>query len=244
MSINTCDTSELNHFKELSSTWWDEKGPFRVLHEITPLRIEFIKENVGIHFRCSENTLAPLTGLRILDVGCGGGLLCEPLARLGATVIGIDPVEENIIVAKTRAETLGLPITYYPYAIENLPKDLPLFDVIIASEIIEHVSNPDVFLKECLTYLAPKGGIVVTTLNRTLKSYLFGILAAEYLLKWAPRGTHSWEKFITPEELSRKLSSFGLGDQELTGLQFSPLTGEWHLSPSAEVNYFMWAARS
>ncbi len=244
MKLNTRDLTELNHFKEYSSTWWDNKGPFRVLHAITPLRMAFIKEKVCIHFQRSETSPKPLSGLRILDVGCGGGLLCEPLCRLGADVTGIDPVEENILVAKAHAEALGLPITYLPCAIEELPEELPLFDVIVASEIIEHVRDSNDFLKMCVARLAPKGGIVVTTLNKTLKSYLFGILAAEYLLNWAPRGTHSWDKFITPQDLSRKLSHLGLGSQEISGLEFSPLRREWFLSSSIEVNYFMWATRS
>ncbi len=243
MTLNTRDTAELDHFKSLSSTWWDEGGSFRILHAITPLRMAFIKENVGVHFRLPEISPRPLEGLRLLDVGCGGGLLCEPLARLGAEVTGIDPLEENILIAKNHAEARGLPITYLACAVVDLPRNLPHFDVIVASEIIEHVVDPDGFLEACASHLSPKGGMVVTTLNKTLKSYLFGIIAAEYVLGWAPRGTHSWEKFISPEDLSQKLKELGFGNQALTGLRFSPLTGDWGLSPSTDVNYFLWAAR-
>jgi 2-polyprenyl-6-hydroxyphenyl methylase / 3-demethylubiquinone-9 3-methyltransferase len=244
MNTNTQNAEELEHFKNLSSTWWDETGPFRVLHAITPLRMAFIKENVSIAFRRSDENPKPFKGLRILDVGCGGGLLCEPLTRLGADVTGIDPVEENLIVGKDHARKMGLVISYLPYAIEDLPKELPLFDVVIASEIIEHVDNPDGFLKECAARLKPTGGMIVTTFNKTLKSYLLGILAAEYVLGWAPKGTHSWNKFMSPEELSYKLKGLGFSDQELTGLCFSPLSCEWQLSSSTDVNYFLWAFKS
>ncbi len=244
MTLNTRDMAELAHFKSLSSTWWDEEGPFRILHAITPLRMSFIKENVGVHFRLSEISPKPFKGLRILDVGCGGGLLCEPLARLGAEVTGIDPLAENILIAKNHAERMDLSIAYLACAVEDLPPELPPFDVIVASEIIEHVADPDGFLEACVTHLCPQGGLVVTTFNKTLKSYLLGIIAAEYVLKWAPRGTHSWKKFITPQDLSQKLKDFGLENQNITGLHFSPIIGSWHLSPSTGVNYFLWAARS
>jgi 2-polyprenyl-6-hydroxyphenyl methylase / 3-demethylubiquinone-9 3-methyltransferase len=244
MTVNTCDIAELDHFKSLSSTWWDERGPFRTLHAITPLRMAFIKDNVCSHFRLPEISPKPLEGLRILDVGCGGGLLCEPLARLGAEVTGIDPIEENILVAKNHAEAMELPITYIDCAVEDLPHHLPSFDVVVASEIIEHVTNPNGFLEACVDHLSSKGGMAVTTLNKTLKSYILGIIAAEYVLGWAPRGTHSWKKFISPEDLSQKLKSLGLRNQDITGLQFSPLTGDWCLSPSTDVNYFLWAGTS
>ena len=243
MTLNTRDPAELNHFKSLSSCWWDESGPFQILHAITPLRMDFIKEKVGVYFACPEASLKPFQGLRILDVGCGGGLLCEPLARLGADVTGIDPLEENIAVAKDHAHAMGLSITYLSHTAEDLPEDFSSFDVVVASEIIEHVINPDGFLKACVKHIKPKGGMIVTTFNKTLKSYFLGILLAEYVLKWAPRGTHSWEKFIPPEDLSRKLSSLGLGKQEITGLCFSPLTNTWYLSPSTDINYFLWSAK-
>lgn len=242
-NMNTRNFTELKHFQSLSDKWWDEKGPLRLLHEITPQRIAFIKEKGGIHFHLSEKSFTPFQGLRILDIGCGGGILCEPLARLGADVTGIDPVEENIIQAKAHAAACELSITYLPHAIEDLPADLPRYDMIIASEIIEHVDNPDGFLTSCVERLAPRGGLFISTFNKTLKSYLLGILAAEYILKWAPQGTHSWTKFISPQDLSKKLTALGLGSQDITGLRFSPLRGEWLLSPSTDINYFLWGAR-
>jgi len=242
MKLNTRDVAELSHFNTYSATWWEEEGPFRILHAITPLRMAFIKEKLSGYFQHSE-TMA-FKNLRILDVGCGGGLLCEPLSRLGATVTGIDPLEDNIVVAREHAAAMGLSITYMPCAIEDLSEDTPPYDVIIASEIIEHVADPQGFLEACVKHLAPRGGMVVTTLNKTLKSYLLGILAAEYVLKWAPPGTHSWDKFMKPEDLSRKLSGLGLGDQEMTGLQFFPVTRSWGFSPSLDINYFLWAGRS
>jgi 2-polyprenyl-6-hydroxyphenyl methylase/3-demethylubiquinone-9 3-methyltransferase len=203
----------------------------------------FIKEKVGLHFNIPENALKPFQGLRILDVGCGGGLLCEPLARLGAEVVGIDPVEESIEVARHHAAQMNLSPMYLPCSIEDLPENLPLFDVIIASEIIEHVTDPHAFINACVARLKPSGGMVLTTFNKTLKSYLLGIVAAEYVLGWAPRGTHSWNQFISPQDLSQLLSSVGLGDQELTGVAFSPFKREWVFSASTDVNYFLWAGR-
>lgn len=243
MELNTQNIAEINHFKNLSSHWWEPDGPFEQLHAMTPLRMAFIKEKVGIHFGRLENDLKPFQGLRILDVGCGGGILCEPLARLGAEVTGIDPVEESIEIAKTHAEGMNLPITYLACSIEDLSHGLPLFDVVVASEIIEHVAAPQDFLKASMAHLKPHGGMIVTTFNKTLKSYLLGIVAAEYVLRWAPRGTHSWDKFITPQDLSQFLSSLGLGDQELTGIAYSPLKRQWTFSSSTDVNYFLWAGR-
>jgi 2-polyprenyl-6-hydroxyphenyl methylase/3-demethylubiquinone-9 3-methyltransferase len=203
----------------------------------------FIKEKVGLHFKIPENALKPFQGLRILDVGCGGGILCEPLARLGAEVVGIDPVEESIEVARNHAAQMNLSPTYLPYSVEDLPEDLPLFDVIIASEIIEHVPDPHHFIEACTAHLKPSGGMFLSTFNKTLKSYLLGIVAAEYVLGWAPRGTHSWDQFISPQDLSRLLSSRGLGQQELSGVAFSPFKREWAFSSSTDVNYFLWAGR-
>jgi len=243
MTFSTQNKEELAHFTSFSSTWWDEAGPFKVLHDITPLRMSFIKEKVGVHFNLKDKATNPLKGLRILDVGCGGGLLCEPLARLGAHVTGIDPVKENIIVAKRHAKEMGLKISYLACAVEDLPADTLPFDVVVASEIIEHVDHPDAFLKACAAHLAPRGGMVVTTFNRTFKSYVLGIIAAEYILRWAPVGTHTWEKFITPEEMSQKLASFGLGIQEVIGISFPPHNRRWEFTPSLDMNYFMWAGR-
>lgn len=243
MKLNTQDAAELDHFKNFSSHWWDAQGPFEQLHTINPFRIAFLKEKVGVHFKCSETASKPFEGLRILDVGCGGGILCEPLARLGAEVVGIDPVQKNIEAAITHAEGMGLSINYLPYGIEDLPDDVPLFDMVVASEIIEHVIDHKNFLEACVARLKPHGGVMITTFNKTLRSYLLGIVAAEYVLRWAPRGTHSWNKFISPQDLSRILSSFGLTDQDITGLSFVPLKG-WCFSTATDVNYFLWARRT
>lgn len=242
MKLNTKNLIEISHFESLSSSWWNEDGPFRILHTINPLRIAYIKERIGVHFGIPDDTIKPFKGLRILDIGCGGGILCEPLARLGADVTGIDPVIENIDVAKAHAEKMGLSIAYLACAIEEFPTDLLPFDVVIASEILEHVDNPNGFLKKCVEHLSERGGMLVTTFNKTFKSYFLGILAAEYILKWAPKGTHRWDKFIPPHELSKKLTALGLSNQEITGLGFSPLTREWTLVPSTDINYFLWAS--
>lgn len=244
MIYQTQDRNELDHFKSLSSHWWDSYGPFEQLHAITPLRMAFIKEKAGLHFRRSENNLKPFQGLRILDVGCGGGILCEPLARLGAEIVGIDPVAESIEIAKRHATGMGLPITYLSCGIEDFPEDIPLFDVVIASEIIEHITDYQAFMRACVARLKPHGGMMVTTFNKTLKSYLLGIIAAEYVLQWAPRGTHSWDKFVPPQDLSHILSSFGLGNQELKGISYASLKRKWTFSSSTDVNYFLWAGRT
>lgn len=243
MDARSLNQKEIEHFQNLSTTWWDEEGPFRILHAITPLRMAFIKEKIEIGFRRIEASSSPLKGLRILDVGCGGGLLCEPLARLGANVTGIDPIEENISVAKNHADAMDLSIDYRACTIEDLTKDIGLFDVIIASEIVEHVDHPYEFIKICTEHLQEKGGIIVTTFNKTIKSYLLGIVAAEHILGWAPKGTHSWDKFMKPENLSHHLSDLGFKDQELSGLCYNPLKREWGLSSSTDVNYFLWAFR-
>lgn len=231
--MNTQDPHELAHFKRLSSTWWDEKGPFQLLHAMTPLRVSFILEKAA----------RPLHGLRILDVGCGGGILCEPLARLGADVVGIDAVEENIRVAQDHGQALGLSIRYFAKAIEDLPPDLGPFDLVIASEILEHVTEPRHFLKACADQLHEHGSLYITTLNQTLKSYLFGILAAEYILGWAPRGTHTWGKFIPPHRLTVMLKEIGFRAQSLQGVRLSPLSKTWHFSSSREINYFLWGRK-
>ncbi|MBA3813497.1 MAG: bifunctional 2-polyprenyl-6-hydroxyphenol methylase/3-demethylubiquinol 3-O-methyltransferase UbiG [Alphaproteobacteria bacterium] len=236
------DAEELIHFQNLSAHWWEGQGPFKQLHAINPFRIAFLKEKVGIHFGLCEHEVKPLQGLRILDVGCGGGVFCEPLARLGAEVIGIDLIPENIRVAKRHAEEMGLPLTYLSCAVEDLPQEFPLFDVVIASEVIEHITDHEGFLETCVARLKPHGGMMVTTFNQTLKSYLLGIIAAEYVLRWAPPGTHSWAKFRSPQDLSRILLSHGFGNQDITGLSYSPVRG-WGFSSSIDVNYFLWAGR-
>lgn len=242
MTPSTHDRSELEHFKKFSAQWWEGQGPFAELHAITPLRMAFLRERIEVHFKRFEADLKPFQGLRILDVGCGGGLMCEPLARLGAEVTGIDLLEENIGAARGHARAMGLDVTYIPCGVEDLPQQTPPFDVIVASEIIEHVVDQRAFLEACVKHLKPHGGIFVTTFNKTLKSYALGIVAAEYVLRLAPRGTHSWEKFISPQDLSRILSSLGLGSQEMAGLSYFPMRG-WKFSPSMDVNYFLWAGQ-
>ncbi len=241
--MNTRDPLELEHFNKLSATWWDEAGPFQLLHRMTPLRMAFLLERATSYFDLPENSPTPLQGLRILDVGCGGGLLCEPLARLGADVVGIDPVEDHLSVARAHAEAIGLSISYLPCAIEDLPSDLEGFDLVVASEIIEHVVDVDGFLHACAEKVGDHGALMVTTLNQTLKSYVFGILAAEYLLKWAPPGTHAWDKFLPPPILSRKLKALGLTTQYTQGVRLSPLSKTWHFSSSMDINYFLWGQK-
>jgi len=231
--MTTLDPAELSHFQRLSATWWDEAGPFQLLHTLTPLRMAFLRKHAG-----------SLEGLRVLDVGCGGGLLCEPLARLDAEVVGIDPVEENLQVARAHAEAMGLSPTYLPYAIEDLPKEMGNFDLIIASEIIEHVADAQAFLRACTARLQEGGALLVTTLNKTIPSYVLGILAAEYLFKWAPVGTHTWHKFISPPVLAENLKNLGFSTQYIQGVRLAPFSKAWHFSASTAINYFLWAQKN
>lgn len=239
--MDTRDFSELIHFKGLRDEWWNPNGSFKVLHQVTPCRLLFLKEHVGRYFSLAVQERQPFQRLRILDIGCGGGLLSEPLARLGAEVLGIDPVEDALVCARAHAHESHLVISYLPCTIETLPPEEGLFDVIVASEVLEHVNHPHEFLRACKDRLKPKGGLFLSTFNKTLKSYLFGILGAEYILKWAPHGTHRWEKFISPENLTGQLMDLGFSHQEMRGLSFSPFRREWSLSSALDINYFVWA---
>ncbi len=232
------DTSELRHFEGLAKEWWDERGKFRGLHAFNPARLSFIVEEVQ-HWR-GVNTAAfrPLEGLAVLDVGCGGGILSEPLARLGAKVTGVDPVEESIGVASAHAAKQGLTISYRAGTAEELAREGAAFDVVIASEVVEHVADVRSFLATCRSLCRTGGLIILSTINRTSKSYALVILAAEHVLGLVPKGTHDWKKFIKPEELQAGLeaSRFKIGRQ--SGLVFRPLTGAWGLSEAdVSTNY-------
>ncbi len=223
-------------FDSHAHAWWDEKGPFKPLHRINPLRLEFMIENIKKCFRVPD-----LKGLRILDAGCGGGLICEPLARLGAHVTGIDISKEAIKVAQDHAEQQGLTIDYHVMRLEDILDQS--FDVVIASEVIEHVSHPDNFVKHLSRVLTSGGCTVLTTLNRTWKSFVFGIFTAENILKWAPKGTHHYEMFIKPSELNRSLERAGLHLTRLQGLVFRPLRWQWALDKNMDINYFALAVK-
>jgi 2-polyprenyl-6-hydroxyphenyl methylase/3-demethylubiquinone-9 3-methyltransferase len=230
------DQSEAAHFASLASEWWDERGKFASLHAFNPARLAFIVAELNRHFQ-SDGGLANLT---VLDIGCGGGILAEPLARLGARVSGIDPVAEAIAVARNHAEAQGLSINYREDTAEGVAGRGETFDIVIASEVIEHVNDPRAFLTTLRRLVRPGGLLIVSTLNRTAKSYALAIVAAEKLLGLIPRGTHQWEKFIRPAELEAALRAAGFERQAESGIVYQPLTGEWRLSPTdLSVNYIV-----
>ena len=241
----TFDRSEIERFARLASEWWDAEGKFRTLHQIGPARLTFLRDQLLSHFKSAQSAPAirPLEGISILDVGCGGGLVCEPLARLGAVVTGIDPAEENIEAARRHAAGQGLDIAYRAARIEDLAREGCSFDALVCLEVVEHVPAPGVFLKTCATLVRPGGMMLLSTINRTLKAYILTIIGAEYLLRWLPVGTHQWERFITPQELGRYLAEAGLRAPFFEGLVYHPLSDAWALSSDTDVNYFAAAAK-
>ncbi|MEM7777014.1 MAG: bifunctional 2-polyprenyl-6-hydroxyphenol methylase/3-demethylubiquinol 3-O-methyltransferase UbiG [Pseudomonadota bacterium] len=243
MSQNNIDATEIDRFAKLSSQWWDADGKFKALHALTPARMRFIRETAHAHFPDLQPGLRPLTGKTVLDVGCGGGLASEPLARLGATVLGIDPAEENIEAARTHATQAGLTLTYAAQRAEDLVAESRTFDLVVSLEVIEHVPDPAAFVATCGALVAPGGVLVLSTLNRTARAYALAIVAGEYILGWLDRGTHDWNRFVTPDELARYLRAAGLHPQRPRGTVYAPLTDSWRLSDDVGVNYMMAAIR-
>ncbi len=234
------DAAELRHFEGLAKDWWNERGKFGGLHAFNPARLAFIVAEVQSWRDQQNQSFRPLTGLSVLDIGCGGGILSEPLARLGGSVTGIDPVEESVGVATVHAKKQGLDIAYRAATAEVLASEGCTFDVVVASEVIEHVADVASFLKTCRALCKPGGLIIVSTLNRTPKSYALAIVAAEHILGLAPRGTHDWKKFIKPEELEAALKQAGFNAGRRSGIVFKPLMGLWSLSDrDLSVNYIM-----
>lgn len=257
-------------FERLAPKWWDESGPHALLHQMNAVRLSFILEALAPVLAAQTHTDAqiqakqeadipkrdhkgvgirfldavPLKGLRILDVGCGGGLLSEPLARLGATVVGLDTSPEGVAVAQEHAKRMGLDITYHCIKIEDYVMEAEPFDCVIGSEVVEHVSDVQGFLKACSLLLAPKGRLVLSTLNRTWQSYLLAILGAEHVLRWVPKGTHDWRAFLKPSEIARILEPLGLKLTALSGLRLGPLTSEWKRGGTPTMNYILAASHS
>lgn len=235
------DDAEIQHFAKDSSHWWDEEGPFRPLHLMNPVRLEYIRDQIKNHFSLPTGQDRPLSGLSILDIGCGGGLVCEPLTRLGATVSGIDADKNAIAVAKEHAAQMGLDIHYREGAAESLSET---FDVVLALEIIEHVKDVPAFVKAVTSLCKPDGLIIFSTLNRTPKSFALGIVAAEYILRWVPQGTHKWKKFIRPSEMAKILRQEKCPPSDIKGLVFDPLTSAFKISETdIDVNYFITATK-
>ena len=235
MKTNTINKKEIEKFSKIAEEWWNPKGKFKPLHNFNPLRISYLKDNIIKTFNI-KNKDKILSGVKILDIGCGGGLLCEPMSRLGAEVFGMDASDKNIKVAKVHAKKNNLNIKYFCSSPEKFKSNLK-FDVILNMEIIEHVEDVDFFLKSCAKFLKKNGVMFIATLNKTLKSYLFAIIGAEYILKWLPIGTHEWEKFVKPEELIKVTKKYDLTLNDLKGVKLNLFTNNWELSTDKSVNY-------
>ena len=233
--MSSVNKKEIEKFSKMAAEWWDPEGKFKPLHKFNPIRIKYIKDNIIYSFKLKSKE-KPLQKINILDIGCGGGLLSEPMARLGANVIGIDASDKNIKIAKLHAKKNKLNINYYCSSPEKL-KTKKKFDVILNMEIIEHVEDINFFVKSCSTLLKKNGLMFVATLNKTLKSYVFAIIGAEYVLRWLPIGTHDWEKFVKPEDLKNILSKNNLKIEKIDGMNFDILKDEWNISKDVSINY-------
>jgi 2-polyprenyl-6-hydroxyphenyl methylase/3-demethylubiquinone-9 3-methyltransferase len=243
----TLDPAEIERFARLAAEWWDVGGKFRTLHLIGPARLAFLRDALIRHFGRPqgglEGGLRPLDGLTVLDIGCGGGLVSEPLARLGAVVTGIDPAVENVEAARRHAEGQPLSVSYRAARVEDLAGEGAWFDAVVCLEVVEHVPDPGAFLKTCAGLVRPGGLMLLSTINRTVKAYLLAIVGAEYVLRWLPVGTHHWERFITLDELARHLHAAGLEPPALRGLIYNPMADTWSLSADTDVNYLAAAAK-
>ncbi|MFO1036048.1 MAG: bifunctional 2-polyprenyl-6-hydroxyphenol methylase/3-demethylubiquinol 3-O-methyltransferase UbiG [Geminicoccaceae bacterium] len=235
----TIDPAELSKFRDLAESWWDPNGKLAPLHALNPLRIAWIRDRVVEHFRLAGVGRHPLASLSILDIGCGGGLLSEPLARLGASVTGIDPLATNIDTARWHAEQSGVEVNYEAATSEDLVAAGRQFDVVLAMEVVEHVSDVETFMADIGSLVRPGGFVVLSTVSRTIASFMLAIVGAEYLLRWLPRGTHVWSKFITPSELAGRLRTAGLSPRSVTGVEYDPARREFRLGRDPGVNYMM-----
>jgi 2-polyprenyl-6-hydroxyphenyl methylase/3-demethylubiquinone-9 3-methyltransferase len=242
-SDSTVDAGEVARFSALAAEWWDFGGKMGVLHKFNPVRLGFIKDAACRRFDRDGKRLDSLKGLRILDIGCGGGILCEPLARLGADVVGADPAEPNIEAARLHATAGGLAIDYRATTAEALADAGERFDVVLAMEVVEHVADLALFVQRCAEMVKPGGLMITATLNRTLKSFALAIVGAEYVLRWLPRGTHQWDKFVTPNELEAALERHGLRVIDETGVIYNLLADRWQISTDMDVNYMLTAEK-
>ncbi len=237
------DPAEVARFAAMADDWWAPDGKFAPLHRLNPVRLRFIRDRAAAHFGRTAAAGQPLEGLRILDIGCGGGLLCEPLARLGAKITGIDAGAEASAVAQRHAEESGLSIDYRHASAEEMAATGERFDVVLAMELVEHVADPAAFIATAASLLNDGGVMILATLNRTPKAFLQAIVGAEYVLSWLPRGTHNWRKFLRPSELAAMARGGGLSVEEIVGLTYNPLTGTWRIGRDTTVNYMLRASK-
>ena len=235
----TIDQAEVDRFSAMAAEWWNPQGKFRPLHKFNPVRLTYIRDHVATHFCRDPKSHKPLAGLRLLDIGCGGGLLCEPMARMGADVLGADASRTNIEVASIHAEQSGLNVRYEAVTSEELAARGERFDIVLNMEVVEHVSDVELFLTSCAEMVKPGGLMFVATINRTMKARALAIIGAEYVLRWLPRGTHQYEKLVRPEEIETPLSALGLNVIDRTGVFYNPLQDQWNLSRDMDVNYMM-----
>jgi 2-polyprenyl-6-hydroxyphenyl methylase/3-demethylubiquinone-9 3-methyltransferase len=237
------DSAEVERFARHAGDWWTPRGPMAALHKFNPVRIAYIRDQVAARFERDARKLDCLAGLRMLDIGCGGGILSEPLARLGAQMVGADPAEENIEAARAHAQASGVAVDYRAITAEELAEAGERFDVVLAMEVVEHVADVPAFVATCAAMVKPGGLMIAATLNRTLKSFALAIVGAEYVLRWVPRGTHQWEKFVKPEELEAAIEGSGLRVIGERGVIYNPFADRWQLSSDMDVNYMLAAAR-
>jgi 2-polyprenyl-6-hydroxyphenyl methylase / 3-demethylubiquinone-9 3-methyltransferase len=243
-SGGTIDADEVARFSRLAGRWWDARGPMAALHKFNPVRLAYIRDRSAAHFGRDPKRLDSLAGLRILDIGCGGGILSEPLARLGASVTGVDPSASNIAVARQHAARSDLSIDYRNTTAEALAEAGEVFDVVLAMEVVEHVADVGLFVDLAAAMVKPGGLLFVATLNRTVKSFALAIVGAEYILRWLPRGTHRWDKFVTPNELEIAIEQSGLHISDETGVIYDLFADRWQLSADMDVNYMVVAEKT
>ena len=241
--MSTINKDEIQKFSNLADEWWDVNGKFKPLHMFNPIRIDYILEEISKHFKIDRNDKQFLKKLKILDIGCGGGLISEPMANLGASVTGIDASEKNIKVASVHSKKNNLKIDYINKSPEQLI-DKEKFDIILNLEIVEHVDNIDLYLHSCFKLLKKNGLMFTATINRTFSSYIKAIIGAEYILRWLPIGTHDWNKFVKPEELQKKLSDVSFTFVDIKGLEFNPIIRKWKKSENLSVNYIICSSKN